>query len=114
MHALALLALVPLALGAPAPAPEPVAAPIISPRGAQVIPGQYIVKVKEGVASAVVDAIVSKLGSTRPHQVYKGDGFRGFASKLDGKLLDLVSKLPQVSYLATLPNWYNEIWFRKH
>ncbi|KAJ9165267.1 Subtilisin-like protein [Coniochaeta hoffmannii] len=99
MHALAFLALLPLALGAPAPAPEPVAAPIISPRGATVIPGQYIVKVKEGIASDIVEAIVSKLGSTKPNHVFKGDGFRGFASKLDSKLLDLVSKLPEVEYI---------------
>jgi subtilisin family serine protease len=95
MHALALLALVPLALGAPAPAPA--AAPIISPRGAQVIPGKYIVKLKEGAASGMVDSIVSKLGSTKPSHLYKGDGFRGFASKLDSKLLDLVARLPEVS-----------------
>ncbi|OIW27679.1 subtilisin-like protein [Coniochaeta ligniaria NRRL 30616] len=101
MHALALLALLPLALGAPAPAPvpEPVAAPILSPRGAQVIHGKYIVKIKDGASSGIVDTIVGKLGSTKPHRVFKGDGFRGFASKLDGKLLDLVSKLPEVEYI---------------
>jgi hypothetical protein len=98
MHALALLALVRLAMGAPTPvpAPESISAPILSPRGGQVVPGHYIVKVKDGLASSVVDTIVSKLNSTTPHQVYKGDGFRGFASKLSDKLLDIVSKLPEV------------------
>ena len=96
MRAAALLALLPLALGAPAPAAEPAAAPILTPRGAQVVPGKYIVKVKEGIASDIIDAIITKLGATKPSHVYKGDGFKGFASKLDDKLLDIVSKLPQV------------------
>ncbi|KAB5583627.1 peptidase S8/S53 domain-containing protein [Coniochaeta sp. 2T2.1] len=101
MHALALLALVPLALGAPAPAPapEPVAAPILTPRGAQVIPGKYIVKVKDGLASDIVDTIVNLLGSTKPSHIFKGDGFKGFASKLDDRLLDVISKFPDVEYI---------------
>lgn len=102
MYAFALLALLPLALGAPTAAPEQVIAPILTPRGAQVIPDKYIVKVKDGADSSIVDAIVSKLGSTKPHRVFKGDGFRGFASKLDGKLLDIVSKLPEVCSMLYL------------
>lgn len=90
-------------MGAPAPAADPAVAPIITPRGAQVIPGKYIVKVKDGLAADIVDAIVSKLGSTKPSHLYKGDGFKGFASKLDDKLLDLVSKLPQVRFSITVP-----------
>ncbi|KAB5585503.1 peptidase S8/S53 domain-containing protein [Coniochaeta sp. 2T2.1] len=101
MHALTLLALLPLALGAPAPAPapEPVAAPILTPRGAQVIPGKYIVKVKDGLGSDIVDTVVNLLGSTKPSHIFKGNGFKGFASKLDDRLLGIISKFPDVEYI---------------
>lgn len=99
MHALTLLALLPAVLGAPTagPAPAPEAAPVIVPRGVNLIPNKYIVKLKEGATSELVDAIVGKLGAITPHYVYKANGFKGFASKLDDKLLEIISRVPEVS-----------------
>jgi hypothetical protein len=92
MHALALLALLPVALAAPAVQP----APVIQPRGVQLVPGKYIVKLKDGVASGKVDAALNKLAGVKADHVYRG-AFKGFASKLDAKTLDAVRLNPDVS-----------------
>ena len=94
MYAIALLSLLPLALAAPAPIAEP--APIIEPRGAAVIPGKYIVKLKEGVSEDALTATIGKLGSFKTDHVYKAGSFKGFASKLDAATLEVLQNDPRV------------------
>lgn len=94
MHLSSLLALVPLALAAPAPANS--RAPVLQPRGGQTIPGKFIVKLRDGVADGVLDTVLSKLGSAKADHVYKGS-FKGFASKIDSTLLEVLRNIPEVS-----------------
>lgn len=94
MHLSSLLALVPLALAAPAPANS--RAPILQPRGGQIVPGKYIVKLRDGVTDGVLDTVMGKLGSAKADHVYKGS-FKGFASKIDSKLLEVLRDIPEVS-----------------
>jgi subtilisin family serine protease len=96
MHALALLALAPAALAIPAPAVHQ--APVIQPRGVQIVPDRYIVKMKAGVADAKIDAAVGKIPSSATSHVYK-NGFRGFAAKLDAATLEFVRNNPEVEYI---------------
>ncbi|KAK1765483.1 subtilisin-like protein [Phialemonium atrogriseum] len=97
MHVSSLLALVPLALAAPAPASR--SAPVIQPRGGQVVPGKYIVKLRDGASDSALNAAVSKLGSTKADHVYKGAHFKGFASKIDAKTLETIQNIPEVDYI---------------
>jgi len=89
MQLLTLAALLPLAL----------AAPVIQPRGVQLIPGNYIVKLKAGASeSTLQDAIRHvKTGSTK--HVYRAGRFKGFAAQLSPQVLDTVSKLSEVEYI---------------
>lgn len=95
MHFTALLATLPLGLAASIP--ETRLAPVIEARGADIIPGQYIVKLKAGVSEDVLHSALSKLGSTKAKHVYKAPGFKGFASKLDAATLATIQKIPEVS-----------------
>lgn len=100
MHALTLVALLPLAIAAPTS--EPVAlqrAPIIEPRGVELVPDKYIVKVRDGASDAKIDAILGKLGSDKANHVYKGNGFKGFASKMTAAALEAVQSDPEVEYI---------------
>jgi len=97
MHFTALLATLPLGLAASLPAPR--LAPVIEARGAEIIPGQYIVKFRAGVSEDVLKGALSKLGSTKAKHVYKAPGFKGFASKLDAATLANIQKIPEVSQL---------------
>jgi hypothetical protein len=94
MHITALLATLPLGLAASLPAPR--LAPILEARGAEIIPGQYIVKLKTGVSEDVLKGALNKLGSTRAKHVYKAPGFKGFASKLDAATLANIQRIPEV------------------
>ena len=86
MQLLTLATLLPLAL----------AAPVIQPRGVQLIPGNYIVKLKAGASeSTLQDAIRHvKTGSTK--HIYRAGRFKGFAAQLSPQVLDTVSKLSEV------------------
>ncbi|KAK1830931.1 peptidase S8/S53 domain-containing protein [Podospora conica] len=100
MYTSTLLALLPLALAAPAPAgPLDRRAPIIQPRGAEIIPGKYIVKLKDGSNNAALDKAIALLTKTKAKYVYSNDKFKGFASDLDDLTLDILRKLPQVEYI---------------
>ncbi|KAK0721072.1 serine protease [Lasiosphaeris hirsuta] len=81
-----LAALVPLALAAPAPIDA--RAPIIAPRGAEIIAGKYIVKLKDGATDAALNNAVSKAAAKVDH-VYKSGKFKGFAGKLDAANLEV-------------------------
>lgn len=76
--------------------PLALAAPVIQPRGAQVIPGSYIVKLKDGASDATLQNTIKGL-KANPEHTYKGGKFKGFAAKLSAANLDAVRKLPEVS-----------------
>jgi hypothetical protein len=97
MHAFALLALLPLALAAPAVEKR---APVITPRDANLIPGKYIVKLKDGASAATVDTVLGKLSSKHGRHAkheYKAGSFKGFAAELDAASLDTLTALSDVS-----------------
>ncbi|KAK4168299.1 peptidase S8/S53 domain-containing protein [Cladorrhinum sp. PSN259] len=91
----ALLSLLPLILAAPSGEPLNKRAPLLQARGGKAIPGQYIVKFKDGAADTVLTAAVGKL---KTNHVYKG-AFKGFAGSLDAASLDEIRKLPDVEYV---------------
>ncbi|KAK0708931.1 peptidase S8/S53 domain-containing protein [Apiosordaria backusii] len=95
--AAALLALLPAALAAPATSgPLDKRAPIISARAGKVVPGKYIVKLKDGASDAVVNKV---LGKHKADQIYKGGKFKGFAGALDDVSLEAIRYLPEVEYV---------------
>jgi len=101
MYTSAILALLPLAMAAPTTTgPIDRRAPIIQARsGHQVLPGKYIVKLKDGASEAALTAAVAKLGSVKAGHVYKGSKFKGFASALDAATLSAIQSLPEVEYI---------------
>ncbi|KAK0652676.1 peptidase S8/S53 domain-containing protein [Cercophora newfieldiana] len=95
----ALLAILPLALAAPATSgPIDKRAPILQARSGSAIPGKYIVKLKDGASEAALDTAVGKLGKTKANHVFKGK-FKGFASSLDAATLSAIQSLPEVEYI---------------
>jgi len=76
--------------------PLALAAPVIQPRAAQLIPGNYIVKLKEGASENTLQNAIKQLKSTQAKHVYRAGRFKGFAAKLSPQVLDAVSKLPEV------------------
>ncbi|KAK0385996.1 hypothetical protein NLU13_5833 [Sarocladium strictum] len=87
MRAATLLALLPVAMAAPQ-AKRASPAPLIVPRGVELIEGKYIVKMKDDVVSAAVSSAVSKISSDADYTYSRK--FNGFASSLsDKELADL-------------------------
>lgn len=72
MRVSALLSILPLVAAAPAKREE--VAPLHVPRDVEVIPGKYIVKLKEGVVS--ISSTISSI-EAKPDFEYEG-GFQGF------------------------------------
>jgi hypothetical protein len=95
----ALLALLPAALAAPTAEPLDKRAPVIAAQAGRVVPGKYVVKLKEGASDDALDKAVKKLSKT--DHVYRSRKFKGFAGKLEGDLLDEIRRLPDVS--KTMP-----------
>ncbi|KAK4234096.1 peptidase S8/S53 domain-containing protein [Achaetomium macrosporum] len=93
----ALLALLPAAFAAPTAEPLDKRAPVIAAQAGRVVPGKYVVKLKEGASDDALDKAVSKLSKT--DHVYRGRKFKGFAGKLEGSLLDEIRALPEVEYV---------------
>jgi len=87
MHYLTLASLLPLAL----------AAPVIQPRAAQLIPGSYIVKLKDGSSETT---LLNTIKGIRPNHIYRNSKFRGFAADLSSSALKAVQDLPEVSTTA--------------
>jgi hypothetical protein len=85
-----LLALLPLALAAPAP--------MIVPRAGSPIPGRYIVKMKNQDMQNIIDAAL-KLLTKDPAHVYGFAGFGGFAADMADDIVELIRNLPGVSIL---------------
>lgn len=91
MHFLA-LALPALALAAPAP--------VIQPRGAaQVVPGSYIVKLKDGVSVASLQDTIRAVKSVKAKHIYRSGRFRGFSADLSPDVLEQVRGLADVEYI---------------
>ncbi|KAH3984866.1 hypothetical protein HBI26_065160 [Parastagonospora nodorum] len=85
-----LLALLPLALAAPAP--------VIVPRAGSPIPGRFIVKMKNENLQQLVDTAL-KLLRKDPAHVYKFAGFGGFAADMADDIVELIRNLPGVEYV---------------
>jgi len=94
MHLLTLASLLPLAL----------AAPVIQPQGAaQLIPGSYIVKFKDGTSDRAVQDTINGLKSVTAKHVYRQSKFKGFAAELSSKTLKTVQDLPEVFFFFVSP-----------
>ncbi|KAL2166620.1 hypothetical protein VTG60DRAFT_2439 [Thermothelomyces hinnuleus] len=89
MQLLSLAALLPLAL----------AAPVIKPQGLQLIPGDYIVKLKDGASESTLQDTIRHLQAGKAKHVYRARRFKGFAAKLSPQMVDTLSKLPEVEYI---------------
>lgn len=91
----ALLALLPVALAAPAGEVLDKRAPLLAARSGQHIPGKYIIKLRENAADDILEKAIGKLRSKADH-VYRGK-FKGFAAHVDEDILDALRLLPEVS-----------------
>ncbi|EPE06449.1 serine protease [Ophiostoma piceae UAMH 11346] len=107
-HKLALLSLLPLALAAPtAVLKRDQPAPVLRPRGANLVEGKYIVKLREGVTlstAGIQDSVTSSLSTDSLEDiadyVYGGaGGFHGFALTLDDATLESLRQNPDVDYI---------------
>jgi len=86
MHYLTLASLLPLAL----------AAPVIQPRAAQLIPNSYIVKLKDGASDTT---LLNAIKGVRPNHIYRSSKFKGFAADMSSSALKAVQDLPEVDYI---------------
>jgi hypothetical protein len=95
MHALALLALLPLVVAVPVADQR---APLLEPRGlnVEIVPNKYIVKMRDTVSDAKIDRALGQLGSVKADHVYKGKGFKGFASMMNAATLENLQNDPDV------------------
>ena len=98
----ALLVLLPAVLAAPTAEPISKRAPIIRARAGHVVPGKYIIKLKEGTSDDALNHAVGKLGKTKADHVYRSHKFKGFAGKIEAAVLDELRALPEVR--TELPN----------
>ncbi|KAI6093408.1 subtilisin-like protein [Hypoxylon rubiginosum] len=94
--AAALLALLPLAFAAPAKRAEP--APLLKPRGSQLVEGKYIVKMYENSAISALEDAISAFEGDADH-VYNVKGFKGFASALTAAELEKLQSHPDVEFI---------------
>ncbi|KAK9775386.1 putative Cuticle-degrading protease [Seiridium cardinale] len=96
----AILSLLPLAFAAPATKRAGGPAPLLKPRdvGDNLIPGQYIVKMKEGMQVSSVDDALNLFAGDAEHEWKTGE-FKGFAAKLDDVALDAIANHPDVEYI---------------
>ncbi|OTB02284.1 hypothetical protein M426DRAFT_24907 [Hypoxylon sp. CI-4A] len=90
------LALLPLALAAPSKRATP--APVIRPRGAQLVDGKYIVKMKAGAKAESVQASIQSVASDADF-VYNNNKFQGFASSLTAEELEALQGNDDVDYI---------------
>ncbi|KAL1839978.1 hypothetical protein VTJ49DRAFT_941 [Mycothermus thermophilus] len=79
--------------------PFVLAAPVIQKPGAQLVPDQFIVKLKDGASErALQDALRHVKAGNLKHS-YRNTRFKGFAAKLTREALDAVRNLPEVEYI---------------
>jgi subtilisin family serine protease len=96
MRASTLLALLPMAMAAPQ-AKRASPAPLIVPRGAELIEGKYIVKMKDGTIAAAVSGAISKIASVADYTYSRK--FNGFAGSLSEKEVKDLQEDPNVEYI---------------
>ncbi|KAL2149063.1 hypothetical protein VTH82DRAFT_1749 [Thermothelomyces myriococcoides] len=75
------------------------AAPVIKPQGLQLIPDEYIVKLKDGVSESILENAIRQLQGSKTKHVYRAGRFKGFAAKLNQQLVEKLSMLPEVEYI---------------
>lgn len=97
MKTAAIFSLLPLALAAPATKRAGGPAPLLRPRdtGVNLIEGQYIVKMKEGMTISSVDDALNLFEGDAEHE-WKTGAFKGFAAKLDDAALEQIANHPDV------------------
>lgn len=93
MRTATLLSLLPLAFAAPAKRAEP--APLLKPRGSQLLEGKYIVKLYENSAISALADTMSAFEGDADH-IYDIKGFKGFASTLTPENLETLQNHPDV------------------
>lgn len=86
MRTSTLIALLPLALAAPS-TKRAQPAPVLKPRGATLIEGKYIVKMKGDAKSDMSSSAMSTFAANADH-VYNTGKFNGFASSLSAEDLE--------------------------
>ncbi|KAI1451337.1 subtilisin-like protein [Annulohypoxylon moriforme] len=91
-----LFSLLPLALAAPAKRAAP--APLIKPRGSQLVEGKYIVKLYENSAISALEDTMGNFEGDADH-VYNVEGFKGFASALTADALEKLQNHPDVEFI---------------
>ncbi|POR39763.1 Cuticle-degrading protease [Tolypocladium paradoxum] len=95
MRAATLLALLPLAIAAPAKRASP--APVIVPRNAQLVEGKYIVKMKDQVKSESMHAAIEDIAANADYTY--SHSFNGFAASLSDEELKNLRDNPDVDYI---------------
>lgn len=96
MHASLILLALPLAFARPSHLRREEPAPVLRPRGAEVIPNKYIVKLKEGGGDFSIQSSLNIL-PVEPEHVYDSKGFKGFAAELDDNTVAALQEDPNVS-----------------
>ncbi|KAK2591833.1 Cuticle-degrading protease [Conoideocrella luteorostrata] len=92
-----LLALLPAVLAAPAVEKRAEPAPLLTPRGVDVVSDKYIVKFKDGIARIAVDESMNIL-EAKADFVYE-TAFKGFAGRLTPAELKSLRSHPDVDYV---------------
>ncbi|RYO81778.1 hypothetical protein DL766_004639 [Monosporascus sp. MC13-8B] len=98
MRSATLLALLPLAMAAPGGVKRDSPAPLVKPRGVELVEGKYIVKMKNTVSAASVDSAVASVAADADY-VYKSGKFQGFASSLTDAEVEALQKDPNVEFI---------------
>ncbi|OTA98728.1 hypothetical protein M426DRAFT_69250 [Hypoxylon sp. CI-4A] len=88
--------LLPLAFAAPAKRAEP--APLVKPRGSQLVEGKYIVKLYENSGVSALADTMSAFEAEADH-VYDVKGFKGFASALTAEELEKLQSHADVEFI---------------
>lgn len=94
MRVSSLLAFLPLAMAAPSRRANP--APVLVPRGAQVLEGKYIVKMKAEAQTSAVESAISGVSAGASHRY--SHSFSGFAASLTPGELEMLQNDPNVSF----------------
>ncbi|XWW96256.1 hypothetical protein V2A60_004229 [Cordyceps javanica] len=95
MRSSTLLALLPLAFAAPATRSG--SAPVLVPRGAKVIEGKYIVKMKDNVDAGARVSMISSIAADADHTY--SSSFHGFSASLTPEELEKLKNDPSVEFI---------------